>query len=146
MRLAKTLAAVLALSLQLPVMAADIPVKLFKNPSCFCCDLYARYLERNGFKVELINTTDMASVKQKYGVPAQLEGCHTAIVQGYIVEGLVPAQFVQRLLKERPEIKGLSLPGMPVGAPGMEGAKSHPLNVYAIEAAPAATPPVFGTF
>ena len=144
MRYAKTLLAALVLAVQLPVMAAAIPVKLYKNPSCFCCDLYAKHLEENGFKVELINTTDMASIKQKYGIPAKLEGCHTAIVEGYVVEGLVPAKFVQQMLKEHRAIKGVSLPGMPVGAPGMPGAKAKPLNVYTLDASP--SPAVFGSF
>jgi len=144
MRYAKTLLAALVLAVQLPVMAAAIPVKLYKNPSCFCCDLYAKHLEENGFKVELINTTDMASIKQKYGIPAKLEGCHTAIVEGYVVEGLVPAKFVQQMLKEHRAIKGVSLPGMPVGAPGMPGAKPKPLNVYTLDMSP--SPAVFGSF
>ena len=144
MRYATTLLAALVLAVQLPVMAAPIPVKLYKNPSCFCCDLYAKHLEENGFKVELINTTDMASIKQKYGIPAKLEGCHTAIVEGYVVEGLVPAKFVQQMLKEHRAIKGVSLPGMPVGAPGMPGAKPKPLNVYTLDASP--SPAVFGSF
>ena len=144
MRYAKTLLAALVLAVQLPVMAAVIPVKLYKNPSCFCCDLYAKHLEENGFKVELINTTDMASIKQKYGIPAKLEGCHTAIVEGYVVEGLVPAKFVQQMLKEHRAIKGVSLPGMPVGAPGMPGAKPKPLNVYTLDTSP--SPAVFGSF
>jgi hypothetical protein len=140
----KTLLTALVLIAQLPAMAAAIPVKLYKNPSCFCCDLYAKHLEENGFKVELINTTDMASIKQKYGIPAKLEGCHTAIVEGYVVEGLVPAKFVQQMLKEHRAIKGVSLPGMPVGAPGMPGAKPKPLNVYTLDASP--SPTVFGSF
>lgn len=141
-------AALLALAVQLPAMAtAPIAVKLFKNPNCYCCDLYAKHLEQNGFKVELVNTTDMAGVTQKYGIPDKLEGCHTALVDGYIVEGLVPARFVQQMLKERPKIKGIALPGMPLGAPGMDGNKSQPLNVYRLPAGPATgTPQVYGTF
>ena len=144
MRFTKPLLAALALAIQWPAMAALIPVKLYKNPSCYCCDLYAKHLEENGFKVELINTTDMASIKKKYAVPEKLEGCHTAIVEGYVVEGLVPAQFVQRLLKEHRPIKGLSLPGMPVGAPGMPGTKAKPLNVYTVEAN--SPPQIFASF
>ena len=74
MKLMKIATALLALALQAPTMAAVVPVKLFKNPNCFCCDLYARHLEQNGFKVELVNTTDMAAVKQKYGISERLEG------------------------------------------------------------------------
>ena len=144
MRYAKTLLTALALAAQLPAMAAAIPVKLYKNPNCYCCDLYAKHLEENGFKVNLINTTDMASIKQKYSIPEKLEGCHTAIVEGYVVEGLVPAQFVQRMLKEHRPIKGLALPGMPVGAPGMPGAKPRPLNIYLLGSG--SSPKVFASF
>ena len=140
----RTALTALALAMQGAAFAAAIPVKLYKNPSCYCCDLYAKHLEENGFKVELINTTDMASIKQKYGVPEKLEGCHTAIIQGYVVEGLVPAQFVQRMLAEHWAIKGISLPGMPVGAPGMPGNKAKPLVVYTLEAG--ATPQTYATF
>lgn len=148
MKPVKIATALLALAIQLPALAAGaIPVKLFKNPSCYCCDLYAKHLEQNGFKVELVNTTDMEGVKQKYAIPEKLEGCHTALVDGYVVEGLVPARFLQQMLKKRPKIKGISLPGMPVGAPGMDGAKSKPLNVYRIQAGAATgAPQVYGAF
>lgn len=137
------------LALPLPALAAAIPVKLFKNPNCFCCDLYAKHLEQNGFSVEKIDTTDMDSIKQKYGIPERFEGCHTALVGGYVVDGLVPARFVQQLLREKPPIKGIALPGMPVGAPGMEGPKSRPLDIYVLARspiAPGAAPKVYGSF
>lgn len=138
------IAAAMLGALQLPARAAGIPVELYKNPNCFCCDLYAKHLEQNGFAVHLVNRTDMPAVKDKYGVPEKLEGCHTAVIEGYVVEGLVPAKFVQQMLKERPKIKGLSLPGMPVGAPGMDGAKSKPLQVYVLGSGTA--PKVYGEF
>ena len=150
MRLTRIIIALVALALQVPAMAGTIAVTLFKNPNCFCCDLYARHLEQNGFKVQLVNTTDMDAVKKKYGIPERLEGCHTAIVGGYVVEGLVPAKFVQQLLRDRPSIKGIALPGMPTGAPGMDGAKSKSLDVYTLErsvvVAGAAAPKVYGSF
>lgn len=144
MRCLKILLIALTLGLQLPAMAAGTPVKLYKNPNCGCCDVYAQHLEANGFKVELINTTDMASIKQKYAVPEKLEGCHTAIIEGYVVEGLVPAEHVKRLLKERSPAKGIALPGMPVGAPGMPGDKRGPLHIYYLGSG--ATPKVFASF
>lgn len=133
MRYAKTLLIAVTLAAQLPAMGATTPVKLYKNPNCFCCNLYGKHLEENGFKVEIINTTDMATIKQTYGIPEKLEGCHTAIVEGYVVEGLVPAQFIKQVLKEHRPIKGLALPGMPVGAPGMPGQKARPLNIYTLD-------------
>lgn len=125
-------------------MASTHRVKLFRNPNCHCCDLYARHLEENGFEVDLVDTMDMAPIKQKYGVPEALEGCHTAIVEGYVIEGLIPAKYVAQMLKERRAIKGLSVPGMPTGAPGMPGAKSKPLNVYVLDAS--MPPKIFASF
>lgn len=148
-RIFKIAAALLALASQLSAMAADVPVKLFKNPNCYCCDLYARHLEQHGFKVELVNSTDMTGIKQKYGIPEKLEGCHTAVIEGYVVEGLVPAQFVQQLLRSRPKVRGIALPGMPTGAPGMDGPRSKPLVVYTLQNGKTGTgsaSPVFGTF
>ncbi len=130
MRNARILISALAFAVSLSALAADIPVKLYRNPNCGCCDLYAEHLEANGFDVTLIDTFDMASIKHRFGVPEKLEGCHTATIGGYVVEGLVPASLVKRLLDERRPVKGISLPGMPVGAPGMPGDKRAPLEVY----------------
>ncbi|MEO5883202.1 MAG: DUF411 domain-containing protein [Caldimonas sp.] len=144
MRPLRTLLTALAIATQVPAMAANIPVKLYKNPNCYCCDLYAKHLEENGFDVEIVNTTDMASLNQKRGIPENLEGCHTATVKSYVIEGLVPAKYVHQLLDEHRFIRGLSVPGMPMGAPGMPGAKMKPLNVYVLDAS--APPKVFATF
>lgn len=130
--------------LQLPVYAAGTPVTLYRNPSCGCCNAYADYLGSNGFDVKLVDTTDVSAVAQKYGVPEKLEGCHTAIIGGYVFEGLIPVQFVRQVLNEHRPIKGLALPGMPSGAPGMPGVKSGPLQVYYLSTASA--PKVFATF
>ncbi len=139
---AVTLMAHLTATAATGVLRETIPVKLFKNPNCFGCELYAQHLNSDGFKV--INTNDMAKIKETHGVPGKLEGCHTALIFGYVFEGLVPAQFVKHVLRERQPIKGLALPGMPVGAPGMPGQKSKSLTVYALD--PGASNPVFGTF
>ena len=131
------IAALLALTATGAQAAAPIQAKLYKNPQCGCCDAYAEYLEQNGYDVTLENTTDMQAMKSQAGVPAQLEGCHTMLVDGYVVEGLVPLATLTRLLTERPDIKGISLPGMPVGAPGMPGPKAEPFEIYVIsEGAP----------
>lgn len=111
-----------------------IPATLHKNPNCGCCDVYAAHLEENGFTVAIENTTDLPSVSRAAGVPEQLAGCHTMFVGNYVVEGLVPADIVLRMLAEKPGIKGIALPGMPVGAPGMPGSKTGPLIVYAFGA------------
>ena len=140
----KMILAGLMLSMQVPALAAGTPVNLYKNPNCGCCDLYAEHLEANGFAVKLINTTDMTSIRKKYGVPEKLEGCHTAIINGYVFEGLIPAEYVKRVLTERKPIKGIALPGMPVGAPGMPGNKRGPLTIYHISGQ--ATPAVYASF
>lgn len=89
----------------------------------------------NGFAVQIRDTDDLTSIKAAQGVPSELQSCHTAIVDGYIVEGHVPAADIQRLLRERPQVRGLAVPGMPVGSPGMElqGATLDPYDVIAFE-------------
>lgn len=140
----KALTTILILGLPIPAFAADIAVKLYRNPTCGCCEVYANYLRSNGFSVEIINTTDLNSIKEKYTVPRHLEGCHTAVIGNYVFEGLIPAEDIKRVLNERLAIKGLSVPGMPVGAPGMPGAKQAPINVYYLDAA--SSPRIFATF
>lgn len=140
----KTLAAAVLAGLQLPVLAAGTPVKLFKNPNCGCCDVYADHLKANGFEVQMIDTNDMQAVKTKYGVPEKLEGCHTATIGDYVFEGLIPAEHIRKVLAEKPVIKGLSVPGMPVGAPGMPGDKKKPIHVYYLTNFK--TPKVFASF
>lgn len=123
---------VLLAAVGLPASAGGIPVTLYKNPNCGCCNVYVDLLKGNGFDVKAVNTTDLASVHARFGVPAALEGCHTFTAGPYVFEGLVPVEYVKRVLSEGRPIKGLSLPGMPPGAPGMPGFKSAPLDVYYI--------------
>ena len=144
MRYWKTVLVTLALSVQVPAIAAGTPVKLYKNPNCGCCDEYADELRGSGFDVKLVNMTDMSSIKKKYGVSEKLEACHTAIIGGYVFEGLIPVKYVKQVLKERKPIKGISLPGMPVGVPGMPGTKRGTLNVYYIN--DQAAPTVYASF
>jgi hypothetical protein len=90
------------------------------------------HLQANGFKVQKkdISGKQFADVKNKYGVPQRLYSCHTAVIDGYVIEGHVPADLIKRMLKEKPPIVGLAVPGMPVGSPGMEGPKPEPYEVY----------------
>ena len=134
----------LALAAHVPVLAAGTPVDLYKNPNCGCCDIYAKHLEANGFSVKLVNTTDMTSIKKKYGVPEKLEGCHTAIIDRYVFEGLIPAEYVRRVLNEHKPINGIALPGMPGGVPGMPGEKRGLLTIYYISGQ--AKPALYTTF
>ena len=108
--------------LALPLAAEPKPeVRVYKSPSCGCCVKWVDHLEANGFQVTAEDHLDMASFKESQGLPRGLESCHTALVDGYVIEGHVPASDVLRLLKERPDLKGLAVPGMPIGSPGMEG-------------------------
>lgn len=112
--------------------AAPIPVTLYKNPSCTCCESYAQYLDQNGFKVDLRPTNDLAEISRKAGIPEELEGCHTSFIGSYVVDGHVPVKTIRKLLDEKPKIAGITLPGMPSGSPGMFGEKTGPLTIYAV--------------
>jgi hypothetical protein len=110
---------------------------LYKNPACACCETYADYLRDNGFEVTVEATHDLPLLHRQHGVPDPLVGCHTTLVEGYVVEGHVPVRTLLRLLTEKPAIKGISLPGMPAGSPGMVGEKTEPFTIYEIGDGPA---------
>jgi hypothetical protein len=109
---------------------ADRTATLYKNPDCGCCDEYAEYLRRSRFTVAVKATEALEAIKRRHGVRANFDGCHTTIVGGYVVEGHVLVAPINRLLKERPRVKGISLPDMPLGSPGMTGAKEKPFVIY----------------
>ncbi|MBF0136188.1 MAG: DUF411 domain-containing protein [Magnetococcales bacterium] len=115
--------------IQTPVLAADLVV--YKSPTCGCCGAWIKHMEQNGFTVEVHEKDAMTEIKRQLGVPASLESCHTGVIGGYLVEGHVPATDVRRLLAEKPSVKGIAAPGMPVGSPGMEvpGQKPEPYQV-----------------
>lgn len=91
-----------------------------KDPNCGCCSGWVEHIRSAGFTVEVVETSDLNRVKARLGVPLDLASCHTAEVSGYVLEGHVPADAVKRLLAEKPRAKGLAVPGMPIGSPGME--------------------------
>jgi hypothetical protein len=104
-----------------PVAAATASdVEAYRNPGCGCCEKWAEAMTAAGFRVSMTDDADLAARREKVGVPPDLAGCHLAIVGGYIIEGHVPPKEVVRLLSEKPDARGLSVPGMPVGSPGME--------------------------
>ncbi len=105
------------------------PVLVYKSPTCGCCNGWVDHMRAAGFTVETRDVRDLMSVKRDGGVPTQMSSCHTAIVDGYVVEGHVPAEHVERLLEERPEIAGIAVPGMPIGSPGMEGPNPEPYQI-----------------
>src|SRR5258706_15670466 len=114
MRLMRRVIVLVMLALApVPALAAAIAVTLFKDPSCGCCEENARYLEQHGFTVAVKPTRDMSAVHETAGVPQGLEGCHATFVDGYVVEGHVPVVAIRKLPRERPAIRGISLPGMP---------------------------------
>jgi len=117
---------------------------VYKDPNCGCCAQWVTHVRKAGFTVTVQDTADMDSVKVSFGVPAPLQSCHTARVGRYSIEGHVPADLIQRLLKEAPEARGLAVPGMPVGSPGMEmGARKDRYDVLLFDKAGRTT--VFAT-
>ncbi len=105
-----------------PARAANdaLLIKAYKSPSCGCCTKWLDQARAAGFKVEAVNTENMDMVKKQAAVPEHLQSCHTAIIDGYVIEGHVPFSDIRRLLKTRPKARGLSVPGMVTGSPGME--------------------------
>lgn len=107
---------------------------VYKTPWCGCCTKWVDHMNENGFSVTAVEVEDIEVYKQQYGIPTNLSSCHTALVGGYVIEGHVPAADVLRLLQDRPDIHGLTVPGMPVGSPGMEmGTRVQPYDVLAIK-------------
>ncbi len=114
--------------------AAKFDVEMYKSPQCGCCTEWAEILEAKGYQVEIHEQNQWNDVKQKFGMPAKMTSCHTAIIEGYLIEGHVPEREIARLLKERPEgVKGLAAPGMPMHSPGMarEGEAYRDFDVIA---------------
>jgi hypothetical protein len=107
-------------------------VTLYKDPQCGCCEGYADYLRSNGFTVNIVPTHDLPLLDTKYGISTDLQPCHLSLIDGYVVGGHVPIEIVNRLLSERPAITGITLPGMPLGSPGMTGPKTAPFTIYEI--------------
>ena len=116
-------------ALATPALAAE-PVTIWRSPGCGCCDAYAEYLQAEGFDVTVIDDVNFDDRSVAAGVPEQGIGCHLAMIDGYVVSGLVPAEIIERLLEERPDITGITLPGMPANAPGMAPAKTGTLRTY----------------
>jgi len=107
------------------------PVTIWRDPGCGCCDAYAEYLRAEGFAVNVIDDRDFDQRSIEMGVPERGIGCHLAMIDGYVVSGLVPSEIIERLLDERPDIAGITLPGMPANAPGMAPEKTGMLRTYA---------------
>ena len=115
--------------------AAKPSISVWKTPTCGCCGLWVEHMRKNGFEAAVMDLPDLEPIKQKLGVPPNLASCHTALVNGFIVEGHIPADAVRRLLKERPAVAGIAVPGMPLGSPGMEvpGGQKQPYAIVAFD-------------
>lgn len=131
-RLTRIATLLATISLPAPALADAIQATLHKMPECGCCEEYASYLRENGFEVEVVPSDNLAEISSKAGVPAEYEGCHTTFLDGYVVDGHVPIKAIQKLLKERPNIAGIALPGMPIGSPGMGDDPTQSFTVYAV--------------
>ncbi len=107
-------------------------VTLYKDPQCSCCEGYASYLRSSGFQVNVVPTHDLPLLNEKYGIQTDLQPCHISLIAGYVVGGHVPVEVVNRLLSEKPPIAGITLPGMPLGSPGMTGWKMAAFTIYEI--------------
>lgn len=117
-----------------PVKEQTKEIVVYKSPTCGCCKNWISHLKQNGFKVEAHDVKDVAPYKEELGITPALASCHTAVVDGYVIEGHVPASDIKRLLRERPDVRGLTVPGMPVGSPGMEqGNVKQPYNVISFD-------------
>ena len=103
---------------------------VYKDPRCGCCNGYVAILRANGFAVAAVNLDDMSPLKRMAGVPDILESCHTTVIDGYVVEGHVPLAAIDRLLRQKPAIKGIALPGMPAGSPGLGGRTPQPVAIH----------------
>lgn len=110
-------------------------VDVYKDPTCGCCSKWVDHLKAHGFTVRTTDTRDLTAFKASHGVPPPVRSCHTALVDGYVLEGHVPAADVRRLLDERPAIAGVAVAGMPIGSPGMEipGTAAQPYDVIAFD-------------
>lgn len=102
---------------------------VYKSPACGCCNKWVEHLQDNGFTVRTRDQNNMNPIKKQFAISRPLQSCHTATIDGYVIEGHVPANDIRQLLRDRPDIKGLTVPGMPMGSPGMEG---HRVDRYAV--------------
>jgi hypothetical protein len=135
---ASFLALVLTTGAARPSVAAtskEPTITVYKDASCGCCKSWIEHLIKHGYRVDAKDSDDMTEIKRSLGVPEALTSCHTAVVNGYLIEGHVPAADIARLLKTKPKIAGLAVPGMPMGSPGMEGPRKQKYDVLSFDKA-----------
>lgn len=124
---------VLALVFAGAAPAAPVTTTLYHNPACQCCERYADYLNNKGYEVKVLDTDDVGAIHRKHGVPSELAACHIMLMEDYVVVGHIPEPVIAKLLRERPDIRGISLPGMPSGSPGMGGQKQGAFVIYTLQ-------------
>lgn len=125
--------AALAAAALFPAVALGANATLYKSPTCGCCGLYVKYLEANGYSVDVRHPRDLGALRARHGVAPALASCHTMRIDGYTFEGHVPLDAVERVLGQRPPVRGVSVPGMPTGVPGMGGPFQPPLQVFTLD-------------
>ncbi|NDV13494.1 DUF411 domain-containing protein [Crenobacter caeni] len=125
-------AALIAALIAVPALAAPAAT-MYKDPHCGCCDAWAKHMQDNGVRVDSKIDAQMSQTKDKLGVPGSLRSCHTAKIGNYLFEGHVPADLVKKVLRDKPAIAGLAVPGMPLGSPGMEGPTRQPYQVLTFD-------------
>ncbi|AGA90856.1 putative metal-binding protein [Thioflavicoccus mobilis 8321] len=129
-----TLGLAILIGLTGPAVAGLPPMTVYKSPTCGCCTAWAEHLRDNGLEVRTVDLSDLGQVKAMAGVAPAQASCHTAMIDGYVIEGHVPADDIKRLLADHPPVRGLTVPGMPLGSPGMEGPRSEHYQVLTIDA------------
>ncbi|HLA17356.1 MAG TPA: DUF411 domain-containing protein [Candidatus Limnocylindrales bacterium] len=115
-----------------PPGRAELVIEVYKSPSCECCHEWEAYLTARGYTVRSVPTDDLSAVKIDHGLPEATWSCHTAVIGGYVVEGHVPVAAIEDLLRDRPAIDAIALPGMPAGSPGMPGTKAGPFEILSV--------------
>ncbi|MCC2974361.1 DUF411 domain-containing protein [Massilia sp. IC2-476] len=121
------------LALPLAASAAQPVIEVYKAATCGCCKEWVKHLEANGFKVKAQDVENTSDYREKFGIPNEYGSCHTGRVNGYALEGHVPASEIKRLLSEKPKARGLAVPGMPMGSPGMEGPRKDAYDVLLVK-------------
>lgn len=133
-RLLQSITVLALVSFGSPALAQTLEGTLYKDPNCSCCEGHARYLIRQGIKLDIKDVDDISATSRKAGIPDDFQGCHTLMLEGYAIGGHVTIDVIRKLLDERPaDLAGISLPGMPTGVPGMGGPYEGPYEVQAIK-------------
>lgn len=138
MRITRLLVLTLLILTPAPLLAGapDKKATVYRDPNCGCCGGHAAYLRRHGYTVTIVPKADLTPIKRRYAVPDELLSCHTTVIGRYAIEGHVPISPIDKLLRERPKIRGIALPGMPSGSPGMPGPKNAAFRIYSFSDGP----------